>query len=56
MTAQTPADVKPVSPRHHDVQQKQGRRLPLGVGNNIDRGVKQARIESRCFKVMLHQP
>jgi hypothetical protein len=56
MVAQAPANVQAVSAGNHDVQQKQRRRPALGVGNHIGGGVKQARIKSRGFQVMLHQP
>src|ERR1035441_2815205 len=56
VTAQPPADVEPVSARNHDVEQKQGRRFPLGIGDYIGGGMKQTHIETCRFQGMLHQP
>ena len=56
MIAQAAADVEAVAAGNHDVEEKQGGRLALGVGNEIGRGVKEACLKARSFKVMLHEP
>ena len=56
MTPQTPAYIQPVAPRNHDVQQKQGRSLPLRIRNNVCRIPIHPHSKSGRFQMMLHQP
>ncbi len=42
MATQTAAHIETISAGNHDVEKKQRRRLPLCVGNEIGRSVKEA--------------
>ena len=55
MIAQPPANIESIPARDHDVEEKQGRHVALGVRNQIDRSVKEAGLKPCCFKVMLHK-
>src|SRR5580698_11006214 len=55
MASQTAADIEPIPARNHDVEEKQRRRLTLGVGNKVGGSAENANTEAGGFQVMLHQ-
>ena len=55
MIAQPAAYIQAIATGHHDVQQKQRRRLTLGVGNEVGRGVEDAGRKTRRLQMMLHE-
>jgi hypothetical protein len=55
VAAQAAAYVEAIATGDHDVQQEERRSLPLGVGNQVGRGMKEARGKTRGFQVMLHK-
>ena len=55
MTPQTTTYIESISARDHDIQKKERRGLPFGVGNNVGRGSKDANRESRGLKMVLYE-
>ena len=54
--AQPAAEVKAIAARHHDIQQKQRRRLPLGIGKNLTDRQIGANGKTGALQVVLDQP
>ncbi len=53
--AQPAAHVHAIAAGNHDVEQEQRGRSALGIGNQIGGGVKQPRLKSCGFKMVLHK-
>ena len=53
---QSAAKVQAIPAGHHDIQQKQRRGLPFGVGKYLTDRQIRAYCEPGAFQVVLHQP
>ena len=55
MITQTAADIEAIAAGNHDVQQEERRRLALGIGNQVGRGVEDAGSKTRRLQMMLNE-
>jgi hypothetical protein len=53
--AEAAADIEAVAPGDHDVEQEEGRDLPLGLGDEVDGSSEDADGKTGSFEMVLNQ-